>query len=255
VHEEILTGGNVAAEVVRIGSTVRKPALPQTSGVEAVLKHLADKGFTGAPATMGIDSRRRHVVEYIPGALADTLPLMTLDELHRIGLLIRELHDAMEDFSAPADAVWDVAVPDPSGGSMICHNDLAPWNLVRDGDRWVFIDWDNAGPSSRLWDLAYAAHGFVQFAPDGNPSVDAVRLRSLVDGYGLGPDDREALPAQITDHTRGMYNLLVRGHQTGEQPWSRLYDEGHANHWGPTADYIEKHHTTWHSALAGPDQT
>jgi hypothetical protein len=250
VHEEeILTGGNVAAELVRIGSTVRKPALPHTLGVEAVLKHLADKGFAGSPATMGIDSQHRHVVEYIPGVLADSLPLLTLDELHRLGRLIRELHDAMEDFESPADAVWDVAVPDPAGGSLICHNDLAPWNLVRDGNRWVFIDWDNTGPSSRLWDLAYAAHGFVQFVPDGTPSVDAVRLRALVDGYGLSVGDRRTLPAQITAHTRGMYDLLVRGHQTGQQPWSRLYDEGHANHWGPTADYIEKHQTTWVSAL------
>ena len=251
-EEEILTGGNVAAEVVRIGSTVRKPALPQTPGVEAVLKHLADKGFTGSPATMGIDSQRRHVVEYIPGALADTLPLMTLDELHRVGRLIGELHDAMVDFDVPADVVWDVAIPDPAGGNLVCHNDLAPWNLVRDGDRWVFIDWDNAGPSSRLWDLAYAAHGFVQFRANGDPSTDAVRLRALIDGYGLGPDDRRALPAQIAAHTQGMYDLLVRGHQTGEQPWSRLYTEGHAAHWGPTAAYLTQHHKHWVTALLSP---
>ncbi|MEI8408094.1 MULTISPECIES: phosphotransferase enzyme family protein [unclassified Kribbella] len=247
--EEILTGGNVAAEVVRIGSTVRKPALPQTPGIEAILEHLANKGFPGAPATMGIDDKRRHVVEYIPGDLADTLPLMTLDELHRIGRLIRELHDAMEDFAVPADVRWNVAVPDPAGGDLICHNDLAPWNLVRDGDRWVFIDWDNAGPSSRLWDLAYAAHGFVQFLPDGNPSTDAPRLRALVDGYGLNLHDRQALPTQLAANTQGMHDLLLRGQQTGEQPWSRLYAEGHANHWGPTAAYLTRHHNTWLTAL------
>ena len=31
------------------------------------------------------------------------------------------------------------------------------WNLVRDRDRWVFIDWDGARPGSRLWDLACSA--------------------------------------------------------------------------------------------------
>jgi hypothetical protein len=32
-----------------------------TGGVEAVLKHLADKGFTGAPATMGVLIRELHL--------------------------------------------------------------------------------------------------------------------------------------------------------------------------------------------------
>lgn len=87
--------------------------------------------------------------------------------------------------------------------------------LVRDGDRWVLIDWDGAGPGSRLWDLAYAAHGFVGMHHGGNPAVDAPRLRSLIDGYALDPDQRRQLPSLITAHVRGMYNLLLDGHNTG----------------------------------------
>jgi Ser/Thr protein kinase RdoA (MazF antagonist) len=245
--EEVLTGGNVAAEVVRVGETVRKPALAQTAGVEAVLEHLADKEF--APRTLGRDERGRHVLEYIPGALADTLPPLSLDELQQLGRLIRELHDTMAQFDPPADAEWNVAVPDPAGGDLICHNDLAPWNLVRNGDHWVFIDWDNAGPATRLWDLGYAATGFIPFVPDGDVQVDAPRLRALVDGYGLDEAQRRALPAQIAAHTRGMYDLLVDGHRTGEQPWARLYTEGHGDYWGPAASYIEQNHDTWVAAL------
>ncbi|MFB6725035.1 phosphotransferase enzyme family protein [Kribbella sp. NPDC056345] len=247
--EEVLTGGNVAAEVVRIGSTVRKPSLPQTAGVEAVLNHLADKGFEGAPRTLGIDERGRHVLEYVPGALADTLLPFSLEELQRVGRLIRELHDTMEGFEPPADADWRPVVHDPAGGDLICHGDLAPWNLVRNGERWVFIDWDNTGPGTRLWDLGYAATGFVSFAPDGDVQVDGPRLRALVDGYGLDDEQRRALPAQIAAHTRAMYDLLIHGHRTGEQPWSRLYDEGHGNYWGPTATYIEQNHDAWIAAL------
>jgi len=247
--EEILTGGNVAAQVVRIGSTVRKPATAHTPGVEAVLAHLAENGFEGAPRSLGRDDQGRHVLEYVPGALADADPGFTRAELHRVGRLIRELHDVMETFVPPADVAWEMLIPDPSGGELICHNDLAPWNLIRNDDRWVFIDWDNAGPSSRLWDLGYAATGFVPFMPDGDPEVDGPRLRALADGYGLDEDQRRALPAQIAGHTRGMYDVLVKGNHTGQQPWARLYTEGHANYWGPAAQYIETHHNTWIAAL------
>jgi Ser/Thr protein kinase RdoA (MazF antagonist) len=111
--EEVLTGGNVADRVVRIGTTVRKPALAQTAGVEAVLTHLADRGFEGAPRTLGRDEQGRHVLEYIPGTLAATP--FSVDELRRLGRLIRRLHDAMESFRPPADAAWHPVVPAVAG--------------------------------------------------------------------------------------------------------------------------------------------
>jgi len=46
-----------------------------------------------------------------------------------------------------------------------------------------------------------------------------------------------------------MYDLLVQGSRTGEQPWARLHAEGHGDVWGPAADYIKKHHDTWVAAL------
>ena len=248
-----LTGGNVSAEVVRVGDTVRKPATAATPAIEAFLAHLNAAGFTGAPTTLGRDGQGRHVVEFVPGDLAHELPPMTLPELGRVGWLIRELHDASATFVPPGDAVWDVAIA-PDREDLICHHDLAPWNLVRDSasDRWVFIDWDGAGPGSRLWDLAYAAHGFVLLGAGGDPDHDAIRLRALVDGYGLNADDRHALPRLIVDHTRAMYDLLEDGARTGRQPWARLHAEGHAGHWGPAADYIERNIDVFAAAIRAP---
>jgi Ser/Thr protein kinase RdoA (MazF antagonist) len=239
--EHVLPGGNVSGAVVLVDGTVRKPVTAATPAVEALLAHL--DGFPGAPRHLGRDDRGRQVVEYVPGTLGD-IP-RDRGELHRVGRLVRDLHDALADFTPPPGARWDVVIP-PDREDLVCHHDLAPWNLVRAEDRWVFIDWDGAGPGSRLWDLGYAAHGFVPLHAGGDPAVDGPRLRALADGYGLDDGQRAALPELIAAHTRGMYDLL---RTATEEPWSRLYAEGHGDHWGPAADYVERHLDAWRTAI------
>jgi Ser/Thr protein kinase RdoA (MazF antagonist) len=247
--EHVLTGGNVSGVVVRVGDTVRKPVTPATPAVEALLTHLETQGFAGAPRTLGRDERGRHVLEYIPGQVADTGPPLDQRGLRRLGQLIRDLHDATASFTPPPTARWNVVIP-PDRQDLICHHDLAPWNLVRDGERWVFIDWDGAGPGSRLFDLAYSAQSFVPLAAGGDPAADGPRLRALADGYGLDADQRARLPALISAHTRGMLDLLVGSAATGVQPWARLHAEGHSDYWDSAAGYVDQHLAAWTRALA-----
>lgn len=65
-HEEVLTGGNVALEVVRVGQTVRKQATTATPAVAALLRHLKATGFDGSPKHLGLDDTGRQILEYIP---------------------------------------------------------------------------------------------------------------------------------------------------------------------------------------------
>jgi len=123
--EQVLAGGNVAGEVVRVGATVRKPATQATPAVEALLAHLEAAGFDGAPRTLGRDDRGRHVTEFIPGPLAMNEPPLGPAGLRRVGRLVRDLHDACAGFAAPPGARWDVAIP-PDRNDLICHHDLAP---------------------------------------------------------------------------------------------------------------------------------
>ncbi len=235
-----LLDGNVADRVVRVGRTVRKPVTPATTATAAVLRHLEQVGFEGAPRMLGQDEQGRQVLEYVEGPLAHGQPPMTVADLGRIGRLVRDLHDALASLPPLPEAQWAVVIP-PDRTDLVCHHDLAPWNLVLAADRWVFIDWDGAGPGSRLWDLAYAAQSFTPLHAGGDPHQDAPRLRALVDGYGADLLQRQQLLPLIEAHTRGMHNLLVEGGRTGRQPWARLYADGHARHWGPAADYIADH--------------
>ena len=164
--EEPLGGGNVSAGVVRVGDTVRRPAGPHTPAVHALLGYLQAVGFEGAPRPLGIDERGREILSFIEGTVPwpDRFGLLGPgDRLARASRLIRDFHDAVTGFVAPAGARWQVLIPAEGAegkGDIIAHHDLAPWNLVI-GPRWAFIDWDLAAPGTRLWDVAYAMHGFV----------------------------------------------------------------------------------------------
>jgi hypothetical protein len=115
----------------------------------------------------------------------------------------------------------------------------------------VLIDWDSAGPSSREWELAYATHGFVGMADGNDVGDDASRLAALVDGYGLDPASRERLCDVLSGPARAMWRRLVLGGETGSEPWASLHADGHADHWGPAADYLDRHRAEWRRAIVG----
>jgi hypothetical protein len=64
--EHRLDGGN-AGGAVRVGDTVRKAAGPWTPAVHELLRHLASKGFAGAPRPLGIDDRGREILTFLDG--------------------------------------------------------------------------------------------------------------------------------------------------------------------------------------------
>src|SRR5690349_21983802 len=67
--EEVLSGGNVSAGVVRIGDTVRRPTGSWTRAVHSFLRHLENEGFDGCPRVLGIDEQGREILEFIPGVV------------------------------------------------------------------------------------------------------------------------------------------------------------------------------------------
>lgn len=156
--ERELAGGNTSGRVVKVGDTVRKPWTRSTPHVMSLLETLRTHGVDVA-APLGRDNAGRQTQEFVSGTLATEGPQLSRHDLFRVRAMVRAIHDAREHFVASPTAVWETAVPAP-GQDLVCHNDLAPWNLII-GARWVFIDWDSAALSTRLWDLAYSAQTFT----------------------------------------------------------------------------------------------
>ncbi len=197
--QEIMQGGN-SSHVVKQGRTVLRSTGAWSPFVHHLLEHLADVGFVEAPVFIEqVDDQER--LTFIEGEVGnDPLePYMQSDQMviEAAGLL-RRLHDCTENFVVPPDAVFMLPVRTPH--EVICHNDFAPYNCVYKDNHIVgIIDFDTAGPGTRLWDMAYAVYRFVPLAADShcqdlgwNPIPDRqARLKLFCDAYGL--DDRGAL--------------------------------------------------------------
>jgi Ser/Thr protein kinase RdoA (MazF antagonist) len=253
--EEPLHGGNVSAGVVRVGDTVRRPAGPQTPAVHALLSYLHEVGFEGAPRPLGLDEKGREVLTYIPGTVPWPEHFALVEpaaQLARTARLIRAFHDAVSGFTPPAGARWQVLIPAEGPCDIIAHHDLAPWNLVV-GRTWAFIDWDCAGPGGRLWDVAYAVHGFVPMSAD--PALQrrdaGTRLRVFADAYGLTEAERRDLAPMLARRTRSMHDFLAGQAAAGSQPWLGLWRDGHGDAWRGDTEYLERNEGRWADALLG----
>jgi hypothetical protein len=174
---EVPLDGGSHSQAVRLGRTVRRATHPWSSSVFELLQHLEQEGFSGAPRALGIDERGREVVTYVEGSAgvnlpdADAGPVQAVDHwvwrddvLVHLGLLVRKYHDAAATFPL-AGREWQLEARHPV--ETICHNDLAPSNVVfRAGVPAALIDWEAAAPGPRAWDLGFAAWRWVPFWPE-----------------------------------------------------------------------------------------
>lgn len=122
--------------------------------------------------------------------------------------------DHLEGYLALAEELEAAQVPLPI---VYGHHDLLPANFMDDGEKLWLIDFEYAGFSTAMFDLAGIASN-AEFSPD--------EARSLLDSYFQSPPDA----ALLKSHAAMQCASLLR-----EAMWS-MVSELHLN--APGADYV-----------------
>ncbi len=250
--EQRLAGGTSNdGLVVRVGDTVRRPQTGASPAVHALLRHLQEQGFEGAPRHLGEDERGREVLSFVEGAVP-TAPYpgwaMTDEALASVAQLLRSYHRAAAGFD-PAGHAWGSQVPAAYRGGPVGHHDPSPDNFVfRDGRAVALIDFDLASPGSTLWDLALLVRLWVPLrdpadVPDAVAGRTLERLALAVDAYGLPSADRDRLVQAAWDSHGWCYDIVRAGADRG-QP-------GYARYWTPEAQERDQRGRRWFAAAAG----
>jgi hypothetical protein len=234
---EIPLLGGIANQglVFRVGDTVRRPHRPTSPATHALLRHLAEVGFDGAPRFLGVDRQGREVLSYVLGeAIIQPYPSWALTDAAIVSVagLLRRYHQAVSTFD-PAPHVWSLSPPPSFCAGLVSHNDPNLDNVVfRDGEAVALIDFDLASPGSRLWDVATAARLWAPLRPDTDIR-DARRGRALdrfrlfVDAYGLVGTDRDRMVDAVIANHDWLYDIVRRGAEDGN-PGFVEYWEGNA---------------------------
>ncbi len=232
-----LHGGTAnRGRVHRVGDTVRRPLRPTSLAVHALLRHLEEVGFDGAPRVLGVDDTGREVLSYVPGeAVTAPAPAWGLTDaaLASVGRLVRRFHEAAASFD-PTPFTWPHAAPAPFRGPGMAHNDPNLDNVVfRDGRAVALIDFDLAAPGAAVWDVAAVARLWTPLrdpadTADGRRHRELARLRMLVDAYGLDAADRARMLTAVLDNHEWMCDIVRAGASAGVP--------GFAEYWTPEAE-------------------
>jgi hypothetical protein len=236
--------------------------------VHALLRHLEDVGFAGAPRFLGIDSAGREVLTYVEGEVAGRpRPAWIADEdrLVSVGRLVRAYDDAAATFVVPQGAEPDPGPPDPPGippappypPELIGHVDITPENVVfRDGQAVALIDFDLAKWATRA-DEMYSA--MVWWAPLRDPvdvdpllrDVDAPRrCRLLADAYGMSQTDRDRVIEVAVMRSRRSWHLMKQRAELLGGGWQRMWDEGAGDQIKRRLSWVERNADTLRAALS-----
>jgi Phosphotransferase enzyme family len=178
--------------------------------------------------------------------------------LASVATLLRGLHDAASGFD-PRGLSWDDRLADPAGGTLVCHNDVCPENVVfRDGVAVALLDFEFAAPGRPVYDVAHLARLCVPVEDDVDqarlgwlPADRPARLRLVADAYGLDRHGRSELLVATNDAIDRVEAAVRRSVAAGDPNAVELWNRtGGSERYDRRRRWWSEHHDRFAAALS-----
>jgi hypothetical protein len=264
----ILLGGDVTERVVRMGPTVRRPMKACSASVHALLRHLEDVGFEGAPRVLGADGQDTEILSFVKGHVpARPLPAYAVSDaaLAELAGLLRRFHDAVSSFVPPPGAPWEDGSAFDDAPELVGHCDVTPGNVVFREETceggparlvpYALIDFDMARPTTRLFDVVTTLRHWAPLADpvDRDPlqlDLDVgARLRLFCDAYGLAWRDRLRVLEKARTRFDRSYTAMRDKAETMGGGWARMWEEGAGQRIRRAAAWLDANEDALHDQL------
>ncbi len=244
---EILEGGR--EKIYREGDIVVRPADKWTKDIHLFLQYLHDNGFDKVPYPHGIDEEGRERVGYVKGEVHNgILPeeVRSDETLIDIAKMQRRYHDLGEKYikNLRGDEEWMLTKQEPV--EVMCHGDLAPYNIAMDGKEVVgIIDFDTLHPGPRLWDIAYTVYRSVPLMDKENEEDFGTeedkerRLNLFIEAYGLEGIDKKTILEWVIKRVEGVVNFMKVEAEKGNETFKKHIEEGHLETYLKDLEYLK----------------
>lgn len=254
---EKLSGGNVS-DVYRFGNTVHRELKPESSQIHLLLNHLEKKRFQHAPQVVGVENGKE-ILMYMEGE-AGNYPLkeyMRSDEaLKEIAKMLRLYHDSVSDFSFNED--WKPLDHTPRPHEVICHNDFAVYNIIFNNEKPIgIIDFDNAAPGPRLWDIAYTLYTCIplsryhlassngKLVHDDSTQDERIKQRIKLFFEAYGQEVAENYLEMVVLRLEGLCKTIRRKAEAGDIAFQNMIKDGHLKHYEKDINFIQANGHRW----------
>ncbi|MDO4721066.1 MAG: aminoglycoside phosphotransferase family protein [Peptostreptococcaceae bacterium] len=261
--EETLQGGNMTSILKKHGKIHRERHLWSPS-TQRLLQHLEAAGFHQAPKHLGTDGVGREILTFMEGECKHLYPFTNDRQINRqiitdLAGLIRKFHDASASFKISGKDIWMLSYQGNLPKEVICHNDIAPYNVAFINDRPVhLIDFDTCCPAPRIWDIVYALYRFVPFSKtvydperaifrEYRASNDADWRRESVALFfrAYQMPCPENLFEIMADRLRALADYICSEARKKNPVFEKMVQEKHLDLYLSDIAFMEKHSSSW----------